>query len=111
MSSRDLADRLGVAQPTLAKLEASEREGRAGLYTLQRAANALDCDFVYALVPRKPIGQMVRDRAEAVVSRDFAAVANSMRLEDQGVDGANSSDAFNDLLAQVANERGLWRDH
>src|SRR5215217_7999866 len=53
MSAADLAERMGVTQSTVARLESSERDGRIQLDTLQRAADALDCDLVYALVPRR----------------------------------------------------------
>jgi hypothetical protein len=48
-------------------------------------ADALGCDLVYALVPRRPLRRMLEDqafrRAEALVER----VSESMEMEDQGV--------------------------
>src|SRR4051812_43313964 len=55
MSPAERAARIGNTDTAVWKLEQSEREGRAGLDTLQRAAAALDCDLVYAFVPRKPL--------------------------------------------------------
>ena len=42
---------MGVTQPTVQRLELSEAEGAIQLKSLRRAAEALDCDLVYALVP------------------------------------------------------------
>jgi len=109
MSAGDLATRMGVAQVSVTKLEASERAGRVRLDTLERAANALDCDLVYALVPRRSLDEQVRAQAERVVARDFPAVANSMRLEDQGVPGEIARETRDDLVTRIVNERGLWR--
>src|SRR5262245_27532719 len=57
MSSRQLANRMGQSQPAVTKLERSEASGGARLDSLRRAADALDCDLVYALVPRTSLEQ------------------------------------------------------
>jgi predicted DNA-binding mobile mystery protein A len=55
------------------------------LHSPQRAAEALDCRFVYALVPEKPLAEIVRERAEHIAERQSSAVEHTMRLEDQDV--------------------------
>ena len=54
MTTGQYAKRLGVSQPRVAALERAEADGVVTLKSLRQAAEALDCDFVYALVPRKP---------------------------------------------------------
>ena len=110
MSAAELAERLEVSQASVTKLEASERAGRARLDTLERAANALNCDLVYAVVPRHPLHDLVRSQAERILTRELATVENSMRLEDQGVSDDDADDAHANLIEQISNERGLWRD-
>ena len=85
MTTAQLADRLGVSQPRIVELEQSEVSGGVTLNTLQRAAEALGCRFVYALVPDRPLADTVRERAELIAARQTGAVAQSMRLEDQEV--------------------------
>ena len=109
MSAADLATRLGVSQIAVTKLEASERAGRVRLDTLERAAHALDCELVYALVPRTSLEAIVRAQAERVLARDFSAVVNSMRLEDQGLSEDDERDARLGQVERILNERGLWR--
>jgi transcriptional regulator with XRE-family HTH domain len=46
-----LAKRLGVSETEVFRLEKAERERRLGVANLQRAAEALGCELVYALVP------------------------------------------------------------
>ena len=108
MSAAELATRMGISQVAVTKLEASERGGGARLDTLTRAANALGCDLVYAFVPRVPLEAQIQAQAERVLARDFASVANSMRLEDQGVTGDAARDIHEDLIAKISTERGLW---
>jgi predicted DNA-binding mobile mystery protein A len=111
MSASDLASRMGVTHAAVAKFEASEQRGRIGLDTLERVADSMGCDVVYALVPRVSLTQMVHDQAERVARREFDRVGNSMRLEAQGLDPVDSGEAFDDLVQAVENERGLWRPH
>ena|SRR5271165_1385545 len=85
MTSAQLARRLGVSQPRIIELEQSEVSGSVTLHTLRRAAEALGCRLVYALVPKEPLADIVRARAELVANRQSAAVEHSMRLEDQAV--------------------------
>jgi predicted DNA-binding mobile mystery protein A len=59
--------------------------GGVTLNTLQRAAEALGCRFVYALVPEQPLEDTVRSRAQLIAARQLAAVEHTMRLEDQSV--------------------------
>jgi predicted DNA-binding mobile mystery protein A len=85
MTTAQLGKRLGVSQPRIVELEQSEVSGGVTLNTLQRAAEALGCRLVYALVPDRPLADTVRERAELVATRQANAVAQSMRLEDQEV--------------------------
>ena len=108
MSAAELATRMGTTQAAVSKFEVSERLGRARLDTLMRAADALECDLVYALVPRVPLDAQIRAQAERVLAHDFATVDNSMRLEDQGVTAEAARDDRNDLIAEISTARGLW---
>jgi len=108
MSAAELATRMGTTQVAVTKLEASERAGGARLATLTRAANALGCDLVYAFVPRVPLETQIRAQAERVLTRDFASIDNSMRLEDQGVTGDAARDTREVLITKISTERGLW---
>ena len=85
MTTVQFGRRLGVSQPRIVELEQSEVSGGVTLNTLQRAAEALGCRFVYALVPERPLAETVRERADLIAARQTNAVAQSMRLEDQEV--------------------------
>jgi predicted DNA-binding mobile mystery protein A len=85
MTTVQLGKRLGVSQPRIVELEQSEVSGSVTLNTLQRAAEALGCRLVYALVPERPLADTLRERADLIAARQTGAVAQSMRLEDQEV--------------------------
>jgi predicted DNA-binding mobile mystery protein A len=89
MTTLQMGDRFGVSQPRIIKLEKGEVEGSVTLDSLERAARALGCRLVYALVPEKPLGDTLRERALLIADRQLASVEQTMRLEDQGVPGKN----------------------
>ena len=83
MSMADLGNRLGTSESSVLSLERGEREERVQLATLRRAADALGCDLVYALVPRRPLESVVQQRARHKAAVAMAPVEHSMMLEDQ----------------------------
>jgi predicted DNA-binding mobile mystery protein A len=91
MTTTQYAKRLGVSQPRIIELEKSEISGSVTLHSLQRAAEALDCRLVYALVPERPLAETVQKRAEIVADRQLKAVKHSMSLEDQTVKDRTAS--------------------
>jgi predicted DNA-binding mobile mystery protein A len=107
MSSAQLAKRLGVRQPSVVALEQSEAKGTTELATLRRVAEALGCALVYALVPKKPLEAVVRERARAVLRRRRAPVEHSMALEDQAVPAQDSEAGIDEFLRET-NPRRLW---
>jgi len=106
MSAAVLADRLGVTPSAVIRLEQSEAADRVRLETLRRAADALGCDLVYLLVPRRPLSTVVRERASALAHFQVAAVEQTMRLEDQAT---GDTTELEDRIARRLLESGdLW---
>lgn len=109
MSGTALARRLGVTERAVRKIEASEAQDKISLGTLRRAAEALDCELQYALVPRKPLADMLMERARTVAALELAPIAHSMALEEQAVDDARRKHL--DILARMLltrSGRDLW---
>jgi predicted DNA-binding mobile mystery protein A len=107
MSVAVLAARLGISASAVTRLEQSEAAGKIQLDTLRRAADALGCDLVYLLVPRRPLDAVVRDRARELAHRHVAAVEQTMRLEDQATGIA--SELEEQFAQQLLERGGLWR--
>lgn len=83
LTERQQAERLGIAGSTLHKSEQSEADGRITLAQLRKLADGLDCQLVYALVPRRPLSEVVHGRARAIALEEVSGVAHTMGLEDQ----------------------------
>lgn len=108
LTERQQADRLGVSGSTLHKSESAEAEGRITLGQLRRLAEGLDCELVYALVPRKPLTQVVEDQARSIALQEVSGVAHTMSLEDQ----RPATDRLRKQVDQRTAEllRGRWSD-
>lgn len=109
MSAVQLAKRLGVVQSRITALEQAEANDAITLKSLRQAAEALDCTLVYALVPKKPMDDLLRDRAALVADEQLARTHHSMRLEDQALDPRDLSAARTALISQLVHDpRRLW---
>ena len=109
MSTAQLANRLGIKQPSMVALEQSEAKGTIELATLRRVAEALDCTLVYALIPNKPLETTLRDRARVFARRRRGPVEHSMLLEDQKVNPrAKDAEERLDEVVRETNPRLFW---
>ena len=110
MPRKDLAVRMRVAESTVARLEASERAGTVQLDTLRRAADALGCDLVYALVPRRRLEDMVQVQARAQAAKVLAVVQHTMLLEDQLPQQSALQRMLEDAATEQVDRPGLWNE-
>jgi predicted DNA-binding mobile mystery protein A len=84
ITARELAQATGTSRQLPLQLEKAEADDSITLKSLRKLAGALDCDLVYALVPREGTMQgALERRARAEATRRVLAVEHSMALEDQ----------------------------
>lgn len=112
MTTAQLAKRMDVRQPRIVELEKGEASGNITMQSLERAAEALGCRVVYALVPKQPLTTTLEERARQVAERQLASVEQSMRLEAQGVDDEQQRMRTRQRLADELLRRParLWDD-
>ena len=110
MSTTQLAKRLHVAQTRVSQMEKAEVGSAIGLQTLRQVAEALDCTLVYALVPNKPLEEMVRERAAQIADLQLARTNHTMRLENQGLGSSALTAERERLIRQILDgaPRRLW---
>jgi len=85
MSGRQLGQRMGVSKMWVADMERLEANGATSLKTLRRAAEAMDCVLVYALVPKTSLKETLLKQARQKVRQDMARASHTMALEDQAL--------------------------
>lgn len=110
MSGPQLARRIGVTPQSVLNLEQSEAAGTIRLETLRKAANALNCTLVYALVPDAPLEDRVRQRAKKIALRELGGVSHSMALEDQQVRDDDLATRIQGFMDHSLRDRDLWDD-
>jgi predicted DNA-binding mobile mystery protein A len=111
MSMSARSRRMGFKVPaSLNESEHHERNGTITLATLRRAAEALDADLVYAIVPRKNLREMVSARARDVAHQRMAPISKSMALEEQGLSPAQVERQIDELARELERKPNtLWR--
>jgi predicted DNA-binding mobile mystery protein A len=88
ITKREVALTMRKAPQSIASFEKSEEAYRITLETLRRYAEALDCELVYAIVPRTgSLKELAENRARKKVESDVLAVEHTMALEDQATHG------------------------
>lgn len=98
MTSTQLERRMGLSQPRIIQMEKNEKNLK--IATLKKAATALGCRLVYALVPNEPIEEKLRDRAREKAAALTRKVHINMALENQQVDSTAQIDELaSELLA------------
>ena len=99
MSVRQMAERIGITQQSAARLEKNEVNDAITLKSLRRAAEALDCELVYAFVPNEgSLGGILYKRALSKARDIVDPVDHSMMLEAQDVGDRQEK------TAQIADE-------
>lgn len=112
MSAAQLAKRLDVSRAAMYKLEEREASRSIALKQLDRAADAMDCDVFYGIVPRNTLEQSIRDQSRNKAETQLHKANVSMGLEAEGVKGKEFATAVSSSSSYTAalTDRYLWDD-
>lgn len=110
MTAAQLGARLSMRPQSVYDIEQSEALGLIQLNTLKKAAAALNCTLVYALVPNKPLSKLVDERARVLAEQALASIEHSMALEGQSTGKAGRAQRLRDYIEESVRERDLWND-
>jgi predicted DNA-binding mobile mystery protein A len=113
MSGKQFSSRLGVSPPRISALERDELSGSVSLKTMRQAAEALDCVFVYAVIPRQSLTDTVRKRARSFAGKRLARVSHSMLLEAQQLSDDEQKKIIDAEVEELVRNmpKELWNDH
>jgi predicted DNA-binding mobile mystery protein A len=112
MTTAQLGKRIGVTQSRAFDIEKGELSGRITLDSLERAAHALDCRLVYALVPRQSLESKAEERAIKLARQRLQSTSHSMALEAQRVDREDEEFQVREMARRLLEKSGsaLWED-
>jgi predicted DNA-binding mobile mystery protein A len=86
ITQRRVAEKAGATRQSYAQFEISEAKGSISIGSLRRAAEAMDCELVYFIVPRASAGGSYRSLAAIhdPLAIHMKATEHSMSLGGQG---------------------------
>ena len=110
MTGGQLAKRLKVNQQRVARIEQDEVLGKVTLNTMQNVAEAMDCVFVYGVVARDSLEQIVREQAELAAKKRMARSNQMMRLEKQELSEVDKAKAMQTIIDEIVETmpKSLW---
>lgn len=100
MTVSQLAARLGVAQPRITKMESNEDNLK--LSTMKKAAEAMNCEFVYYFKPRTTFQNLVDEQAQKKAAEVLKTVNVNMALENQEI---AEDEAVKDFASDLINTK------
>ena len=108
MTTAELGQRMGLTQSRVSQIERSEELGSIRLDTLERAAQALNCQVRYVFVPNEPLEEMVQRQARLRAQAEVDAVTHTMALEDQAPEPGVLDSLVQEMAERFVDERHLW---
>jgi predicted DNA-binding mobile mystery protein A len=112
MTGSQLAKRLKVTKARISRAEHDEPLGQVTLKSMQAMAEAMGCRFVYAIVPDKPVEQILKQRALVKAREKVKAASVQMALEGQALDEEQLAYEIERVAVEMVAERpaDLWGD-
>ena len=112
MSGTQLANKLGVTKARISKAEQDEPHGSVTLKTVQSMAEAMDCRFVYAIVPKRNVEDVIKERAIEKARAQVKAASIHMALEAQSLSKEQLEFEIERIAAQIIDKMpsDFWND-
>ena len=101
MTARQLSERLGVTQQSVARIEKEEMAGSVTIKTMRRIADSLDCVFVYGFVPRTSLEDIIGHQAKKVATERLLKASQTMSLENQALSREENEKAISDMVNEL----------
>jgi predicted DNA-binding mobile mystery protein A len=99
MTLSTLAKTTGLNQATVQQIEKREIAGKVTIETMRKIALAMDCEFVYAMVPKQELNFLLKKKAVTKATRIVLQADVHMTLEDQRV-----SEDIKDRIDRIAED-------
>lgn len=112
MTMQDLGERLGVIKQRVERIEKDEVSGKVTLQTLQDAAKAMNCEFVYFFVPKGEGLQKNLEEQAIKAARDIVRTTeHTMQLEAQDTSRQSQQQLIENIAQELLmkEDRRIWR--
>ncbi|MEM7666330.1 MAG: mobile mystery protein A [Pseudomonadota bacterium] len=113
ISAMQLAEMMGQSRGNIYKTERAEVSEGASLKSIRAAAEAMDCKFVYAIVPKEgDVAELIEARARKKARAIVQKAATHMALEKQSLRSEQDAAEIERLTAEFVRDMpsDLWSD-
>ena len=110
ISTRQLSAILNVTSSSIVQIEAREITGAVTLEKMSEIAKAMNCKFVYAIVPETSLEKIIDEKATTLAKKIVNKVSHTMALENQKVDQDTTDEQIKELSDKLKRklDKRLW---
>ncbi len=112
MSMKDLADRLGTIKQRIERIEKDEVASKVSLETMKKTAEAMNCDFIYFVVPKNSLEETLKDQGLKAAQKILKQVGKTMALEAQTTSTLSQKKLVENLAQEMLlnEDRKIWKE-
>jgi predicted DNA-binding mobile mystery protein A len=111
MSTTELGIRMSISQSRASRLERAEVDETIRVSTLHRAAEALNCELIYVLVPKEPLDDMVLRQAHRKATEELAlSTSDGPSASETSFDAELMDEWLEVRTLELVDRRGLWSE-
>lgn len=101
MSGANVAARMGVSRNAVYQAERNEREGAITIAQMRKIAEAMDGEFVYAVIPKGSVEDVIRNQARRKADARVQRASAHMALESQSLPSEQTKRRIEDLAEDL----------
>ena len=108
---KDLAERLGTIKQRIERIEKDEVAAKVTLETMRKTAEAMNCDFIYFVVPKNSLEETLKDQALKTAQKILKQVGKTMALEAQSTSNLSQKKMIENLAQEMLSkdDRKIWK--
>jgi predicted DNA-binding mobile mystery protein A len=104
MSGAQVAARMGVSRNAIYQAERNEREGAITIAQMRKIAEAMNAEFLYAIVPKGSVEDVIRAQARRKAEARVNRASAHMALESQSLPKERTRQRIDDLTEELVRD-------
>lgn len=104
MSGTHVAARAGVSRNAIYQAERNERDGAITIAQMKKLAEAMDAEFVYAIVPKGSVEDVIRAQALRKAESRVLRASAHMALESQSLPSEQTRQRIDSLAHELVRD-------
>lgn len=106
-----LAEKMNTKPQVVQIFEKNETKGTITLNSMHKIADAMDCRFVYAIVPKTSLREIIENQAQKSAVTMVKRISHSMNLESQGIGEKGEQEQISEIKKTLLDNfsKKLWK--